>query len=123
MPTQADHEIEIVLTDGMHAVPAIPGNLKVNETARYFTKRPPGKDVEVRFEDNGSPFIDANGNEITVITSTTPPLVLSKKSPPPPPVPDGPGFTCRCFIILETGERIGWDPLKSPQSGGNHVVK
>jgi hypothetical protein len=55
---------------------------------------------------------------MTVITSAAPPLPLTKPSPSTTL-----GFTCRCFITLPSGMTVGWDPIHSPQSGGNHVVK
>ena len=107
----ANHEIEVKF-DGTHAIPVLSSNLKVPETVHYSST---AGEVTILFVDNGSPFADANGHNITVITSAAPPLPLSKKSDT--------GFTCRCFITLKNGMTVGWDPIKSPQSGGNHIVK
>jgi hypothetical protein len=71
--------------------------------------------VQILFIDNGSPFTDANGDEITVITSAAPPLPLSKPS-------TGLGFTCRCFVTLSNGMTVGWGP-NFPNGGGNQIVK
>lgn len=115
MPTH--HEINVRF-DGTHTIPDLPASMAEGDTVHYSSD---AGMVIILFVENGSPFLDSNGNDIQVITSLAPPLLLKKVSPPPPPPPDG-GFTCRCFITLKSGMTVGWGP-KSPQSGGNHVVK
>jgi hypothetical protein len=84
--------------------------MKVGETVHYDSR---DGEVTIEFRDNGSPFADGNGN---------PKLVLSSNDPPEKLVKAG-TFTCRCFIKpANSPVRIGWDPQRSPQSGGNHVV-
>ena len=108
MPTQADHEVQVQLTNN-HAVPIFPPNMKVPETVHYFST---DGVVTLQFVENGSPFVDAAGNPKTEITSSDPPMALSN-----------PGtFTCRCFITLPDGTTVGWDP-STPESGGNQIVK
>ena len=104
----ADHEININF-DGTHAVPVLTGNLRVPKTVHYSSA---AGEVTIEFVENGTPFVDANGDDKTVITSAEPPIALSKKGT----------FTCRCFITLRNGQKVGWGP-NSPQSGGNHIVK
>jgi hypothetical protein len=108
MPT--DHEINVVLQNG-NAVPSLPARMNLGQTVHYSSNDGP---VTILFVDNGSPFTDANGDEITVITSAAPPLFLSK--------PSATGFTCRCFITLPTGMTVGWGP-NFPKGGGNQIVK
>src|SRR5450755_1900678 len=108
------HEIEVKLVNGAHAVPAIPSDppgMTVKDTVHYSSA---AGNVTILFLD-GSPFADANGDDITVITSAAPPLPLSKQS--------ATGFNCRCFITLPNGTTVGWAPNKTPESGGNHIVK
>jgi len=108
----ADYEIPVRL-QGEHAIPDIPSSMQVGETVHYTSN---DGSVTVEFRENGSPFIDDAGSEKTVVSSTELPVKLSKAGT----------FTCRCFITplgKTNAERIGWDPVKSPQSGGNHVVK
>ena len=93
-----------------HSVPEIPGFMRVKEFVHY---RSDDGDVTIEFVENGSPFLDLNGNVKTVITSKEPPIMLSN-----------PGlFTCRCFITPPGATaRIGWLP-DDPGSGGNHDVR
>ncbi len=104
-PTKATHEIQIALDKGV-AVPHIPASMNVGQTVQYASKDGP---VTILFVDNGSPFVDASGNDIQVITSAAPPLPLSKKGT----------FVSRCFITLKNGMTVGY----GPGGGGNHVVK
>ena len=116
---KAIHEIHAKLVtdkDGQHAVPDIPKSMKVGEFVHYSSDDGAGNDageVTIQFFDNGSPFLDLNGNMKTVITSNDPPIELTKTG----------SFTCRCFITPPgAAAAIGWrhgDPL----SGGNHDVQ
>lgn len=120
----ADHEIPVKLDPGTpeqpgpHAIPAIPPTPPDNsplvhgQTVHYFSD---DGEVTIEFVVNGSPFQDANGNDIRVISSNDPPRVLTKVGT----------FMCHGFITPPgTTTRIGWDPVKSPElSGGNHVVR
>lgn len=108
MPT--DHEIKVVLQNG-NAVPSLPATMSLGQTVHYSSNDGP---VTILFVDNGSPFTDASGDEITVITSAAPALPVSKSS--------STGFTCRCFVTLPTGMTVGWGP-KFPSGGGNLIVK
>jgi hypothetical protein len=93
-----------------HSVPEIPAIMRVKEFVHY---RSDDGDVTIEFVENGSPFLDLNGNVKTVITSKEPPIMLSN-----------PGvFTCRCFITPPGATaRIGWLP-GDLVSGGNHDVR
>jgi len=104
----ADHEIKVNF-DGTHAVPVLSSNLRVPETVHYSST---AGEVTIEFVENGTPYVDANGNAKTVITSAELPVALHKTGT----------FTCRCFITLQNGQKVGWGP-NSPQSGGNHIVK
>jgi hypothetical protein len=109
----ADHEIVVNLVPGGpgspgHAVPTITNPMGVGETVYYSS---PDGAVRIEFVD-GTPFVDSNGNDITVITDKVV-LPLTKQGT----------FTCRCFITLASGTTVGWVPNENPQSGGNHVVK
>jgi hypothetical protein len=110
---RADHEIFAKLvTDqsGQHAVPVLPAFMKVGETVHYGSD---AGEVTIEFSENGSPFLDINGNVKTVITSKESPIKLSKKG----------NFTCRCFITPPGATAaIGWR-LDDPSSGGNHDVR
>jgi|GEM_PF-2826761 hypothetical protein len=110
MPTPTHHEINVTF-DGTHAVPVLTSNLKVPDTVHYSSA---AGDVTIEFVENGSPFVDGAGHDVTMITSAMPPMPLSKRS--------ATGFACRCFITLASGTTVGWGP-NSPQSGGNHIVK
>ncbi len=116
---KAHYEIPVSLEPGPpaqpgpHAIPTIPPlpGMDHGQTVHYFSNN---GEVTVEFVVNGSPFQDADGNDITVISSNDAPLVLTKTGT----------FTCRCFVTPPgTTVRIGWDPVNSPQSGGNHVVR
>jgi hypothetical protein len=118
---KANHEIHAKLVtdkDGQHAVPDIPPIMKLGETVHYSSVDAAGNDagvVTIEFRENGSPFLDLNGNVKTVITSNEPPIKLSKRGI----------FTCRCFITppgAAAAAAIGWR-LGDPLSGGNHDVQ
>jgi hypothetical protein len=113
----ADYEVEVRFVPetpgqgGPHCIPQLPASMTVGKTVHYSSNY---GEVTMEFVVNRSPFQDAKGNDKEVITSKDLPLELMK-----------PGeFTCHCFVT-PTGStaRIGWDPVKSPQSGGNQVVK
>ena len=118
---KANHEIHAKLVpdkDGQqHAVlPDMPKSMFRGETVHYSST---DGDVRIEFFDDNdlpslSPFLEPNGSVKTVITSAEPPIKLSKEGK----------FFCHCFIT-PPGEkaRIGWNKLKSPQSGGNHDVR
>jgi hypothetical protein len=108
-PTKATHEIQLVLDKVQGPVPEIPASMNTGETVHYFSKDGP---VIVVFMENGSPFVDANGYDITVITDAAPPLALSKKGT----------FKSRCYITLSSGMTVGWGP-NYPDGGGNNVVR
>ena len=101
-----------------HAVPDIPAHIKLGKTVHYSS---PDGEVTIEFRDDNSspslsPFLNPNGSEKIDISSNEPPIKLSK-----------PGtFFCHCFITppgKAKADRIGWDKLNSPKSGGNHVVQ
>lgn len=122
----ADFEIDVDLVKdsagNQHAVPrVIPNPMFVGKTVHYRSTR---GEVTIEFNDLDlsdppspfhSPFLDANGKEKTVISSTEGPIPLSNKGK----------FFCRCFITppgQPAAARIGWTP-NSPGSGGNHEVR
>jgi hypothetical protein len=98
-----------------HAVPDIHNPMKFGKTVHYSS---PDGEVTIQFRDDNnlpspSPFLDPNGSEKIDISSNEPPIKLSK-----------PGdFFCHCLITPPGGIPIGWDKLKSPKSGGNHIVR
>jgi hypothetical protein len=102
-----DHEVTIGLIDNKHATPSIPEFMRVNDTVRYSS---PDGDIRVKFE-HGSPFIDANGDTLTEIHGSET-LTLLKEGK----------FFCECFITPPGKVEVGWDPINSPQSGGEHNV-
>jgi len=120
---KADHEIDVNLemhSDGFtHAVPRnIPEIMFQGETVHY---RSTDGEVSIEFSERDlshagssfcSPFLDTNGGEKTVISSTEGPIKLSNRGI----------FFCHCFITPPGGAKIGWSP-DSPLSGGNTVVK
>jgi hypothetical protein len=107
MPGVADHEITIRLTDGGHAKPDIPAAMKVGETVRYTSS---DGDLRIVFP-NGSPFGDT-GTDIAEIRGERT-LTLQREGV----------FLCRCFITPSGSiQEVGWDPVASPQSGGEHNV-
>lgn len=110
----ADHEIPVNLVPGGpgdpgHAVPTITNPMGFGETVHYFS---PDGAVRIEFVVDGTPFVDSNGNDITVITDEVV-LPLKKQG----------SFTCRCFITLPSGITVGWVRNENPESGGNHVVR
>jgi hypothetical protein len=118
---KANLEIVANLVDSnghKHAVPDIHNPMKFEDTVHYSS---PDGEVTIEFrDDNGnptrSPFLNPNGSEKVDISSNEPPIMLSKKGT----------FVCHCFITppgKAKADRIGWDKLNSPQSGGNHVVQ
>ncbi len=109
MPTTAHHEIEVKLVGG-HPVPTIPSNLNHGETVHYFSK---DGLVIILFPD-GTPFVDATGADMPMVTSLDPALPLSKTN-------TNPGFACRCYLTPAGGTTVGWSP-DYPVAGGNHVV-
>jgi hypothetical protein len=98
------HEITVKLEkgddpehSGPNAVPNVPGDMAVGDTVHYSSN---DGVVTIEFFVNGSPFQNADGSEMQVISSNDPPLVLMKAS--------NPSFTCRCFITQPgKTERIG----------------
>lgn len=110
MPTTVHHEVEVKLVNG-HPVPSIPSNMNLGETVHYYSK---DGLVVILFLENGTPFVDGTGTEMSVITSSDPPLALSRRS-------TGLGFTCRCYLTPAGGSTVGWSP-NYPAAGGNHVV-
>ena len=105
---KAHYEIPVMLQDG-GAIPHIPAVLKFGDTVHYKSK---DGEVTMEFLDNGSPYLDLNGNQVTTVTSNDPPLELKVRGV----------FTSRCFITPPGGTPIGWS-AEYPESGGNHDVR
>ncbi len=101
-----------------HAVPNIPPIMNFEKTVHYSS---PDGEVTIEFRDDNnspslSPFLNPNGSEKIEISSNEPPIELSKRGK----------FFCHCFITPPgkgKADRIGWDKLNSPKSGGNHDVQ
>ena len=111
-----NHEVEVQLLPAAPGQPvphthiALPESMSLHDTVHY---RSDAGDVTIVFLGDDSPFLDANNNAVTLITSAAPPLPLQKRGQ----------FTCRCFITLPTGITVGWVIGDNPpQGGGIHVV-
>ncbi|SRR6266478_7418833 len=107
MASTADHEILIRLEEGKHAIPPNPmPAMKVGETVRYLSY---DGQVTMRFPEL-SPFRQDNQTNTEVSGSEPQQLLRAGK------------FESRCFLMLQGGMMVGWDPNGSPQSGGVHDV-
>jgi hypothetical protein len=106
MNMPVNHEIVVSLrNDGKDERPALPKTLppiKVGDTVRYVA--PQGRNVVIEFPDP-SPF------ESTKISANSGPHTVLREG----------RFECRCFIVKENGEKVGWD-LQNPDAGGVHDV-
>lgn len=107
MQNVVHHEIRIRLVDGRHATPDIPPAMEVGETVRYTSW-----DGEFRiFFPDKTPFGDADAEIHEIKTGET--FRLEREGQ----------FFCECFITpFGSSNEIGWDPVASPQSGGEHNV-
>jgi len=103
----ADFTITIRLVDNAHAVPA-PGNIHVysGDTITYVPD-PPGRAFRVSFESD--PFSDRPPFEIT--------------DSEPHTIKHNGRFFCKCFIVNNDGNEVGWFPAETPESGGDHDVR
>jgi hypothetical protein len=101
------HEVKIRLVDGRHAVPEIPSAMEVGDTVRYAS---PDGEFRIKFP-RGSPFGYAEPGILEIKTGE--PFLLEREG----------HFFCECHITpVGSSDEIGWDPVASPQSGGEHNV-
>jgi hypothetical protein len=120
----AHHEIFIDrVVDQQHNQHAVPRGgippMVLGDTVQYLSSV--GDLVRITFDEPDkanppsslhSPFLDATGNEKTVVSSTDGKIRVSNRGI----------FFCHCFLTAPGQHEIGWGP-DSLQSGGNHEVK
>ena len=123
---KADFEVEVTLemVNGvLAAVPHLPAEgMDRHKSVHYSVHIPndPHAKVRIQFVSDPSrpqpflsPFDDASGNELKEVKDSDPPSTLQRSGT----------FICGCFVTRGNGDKIDWDPVKNPNSGGNHVVK
>jgi len=107
MASTADHEILIRhRVRGNGVLSLLEPAMKVGETVRYLSY---DGQVTMRFPEL-SPFRQDNQTNTEVSGSEPQQLLRAGK------------FESRCFLMLQGGMMVGWDPNGSPQSGGVHDV-
>lgn len=105
-PTPVTHDFVIKLVDNVHALPTplfSSQSMAVGDSVR-FTCPDGSARVEIA---QGTSF----GPTVLSITDSNPHILAT----------DGP-FRWRCFVTPHGGTEVGWDPVKSPQSGGDGQV-
>jgi hypothetical protein len=99
----ATYDVKISLVNGIHAKPpATLPDIDLGDSVRYVSD-----DGAVKIEFDGpSPY------DVSTVADSQAHKVLRKGS-----------FRFRCFIKPRGQDQfVGWDPVKSPESGGDQII-